>query len=98
MFKLFLLIFFVAIIIVLVLAVPVIFLAVKGSWMGAVLVGLLAIAIFIPLLFVFALTNIFAEFYIILSDLQVWSAVEAGYNLLLKNIRIRLFFHFSYWP
>lgn len=92
LFKLFLLIFFATIIIVLVLALPVIFLAVKGSWMSAVLVGLLAIAIFIPLLFVLALTNIFAEFYIILSDLQVWSAVEAGYNLLLKNIKDSLIF------
>src|SRR4030042_3330792 len=85
LFKLFLLFFFATIIIVLVLALPVIYLAVTGSWLGALLVGLLAVAIFIPLIFVLALTNIFAEFYIILAALQVWSAVEAGYNLLLKN-------------
>lgn len=92
LFKLFLLIFFATIIIVLVLAIPVIFLAVKGSWLSALLVGLLAFAILIPLIFILALTNIFAEFYIILSGLQVWSAVEAGYNLLLKNIKKSLIF------
>ena len=82
LFKLFFLILFRDdIIIVLVLAFPVIYLAVSGSWVGALLVGLLAVAIFIPLIFILALTNIFAEFYIILSDLKVWSAVEAGYNL-----------------
>jgi hypothetical protein len=92
LFKLFLLIFSATITIVLILAIPVIFLAVKGSWMSAVLVGLLAVAIFIPLAFVLALTNIFAEFYIVLSDLKVWSAVEAGYNLLLKNIKDSIVF------
>jgi len=92
LFKLFLLFFFATIVIVLVLAIPTIFLAVKGSWVSAVLVGLLAVAIFIPLVFILALTNLFAEFYIILSDLQVWSAVEAGYNLLLKNIKSSLLF------
>ncbi len=87
LFKLFLFVFFATMVIVSVLTIPVIFLAVKGSWIGAIFVGLLAVAIFIPLMFVIGLTNIFAEFYIILSDLQVWSAVEAGYNLLLGNIK-----------
>ena len=86
LFKLFLLFFFTIMIVFLVLAIPVIFLALKGSWISAVFVGILAVAIFIPLTFILALTNIFAEFYIILSDLKVWGAVEAGYNLLLKNI------------
>lgn len=86
LFGLFFLLFFATIIIVSVLALPVIYLAIAGSWVGAVLVGLLAVAIFIPLIFILALTNIFAEFYIILSNLKIWSAVEAGYNLLLKNI------------
>ena len=92
LFGLFFLVFFATIIIVLVLALPVIYLAIAGSWVGAVLVGLLAVAIFIPLIFIIALTNIFAEFYIILSDLKIRSAVEAGYNLLLKNILNSLVF------
>lgn len=92
LFKLFLLFFSATIVIVLVLSIPVVFLAVKGSWLGVVMVGLLAVAIFVPLVFVLALTNIFAEFYIILSGLRVWSAVEAGYNLLLKNIKNSLIF------
>jgi len=92
LFRLFLLFFFATMIIILVLALPVVYLAVTGSWVSALLVGLLAIAIFIPLIFVLALTNIFAEFYIILSDLRVWSAVESGYNLLLKNILNSLVF------
>lgn len=86
LFKLSLLFFLATFVIVIVLAIPVIYLAVAKSWIGAVLVGLLAIAILIPLLFVFALTKIYAEFYIILSDLRIRSAVEAGYNLLLRNI------------
>jgi hypothetical protein len=92
LFRLFLLFFFAIMIIVLVLGLPVVFLAASGSWLGAVLVGILAVAIFIPLVFILALTNIFAEFYVILSDLKVWSAVEAGYNLLLKNIANSLIF------
>jgi hypothetical protein len=87
LFKLSLLFFFAIFIIVLVLSIPVIFLAVRGSWISAILVGLLAIAIFIPLAFILALTNIFAEFYIILSNLKVWPAVETGYNLLIQNIK-----------
>jgi len=87
LFKLSLLFFFAIFIIVLVLSIPVIFLAVRGSWISAILVGLLAIAIFIPLVFILALTNIFAEFYIILSNLKVWPAVETGYNLLIQNIK-----------
>jgi len=87
LFKLSLLFFFAIFIIVLVLSIPVIFLAVRGSWISAILVGLLAVSIFIPLAFILALTNIFAEFYIILSSLKVWSAVEAGYNLLIQNIK-----------
>lgn len=92
LFKLFLFIFFVMMIIVSVLALPIVFLAIKESWVSAVLVGLLAVAIFIPLAFILALTNVFAEFYIILSDLRVWSAVEAGYNLLLKNVKNSIIF------
>ncbi|MDI6777770.1 MAG: hypothetical protein QMD77_01115 [Patescibacteria group bacterium] len=92
LFKLFLLFFFATIIIVSVLALPVVFLAIKGSWVSALVMGLLAIAIFVPLVFILALTNIFAEFYIILSELKVWSAVEAGYNLLLKNIKSSIIF------
>jgi hypothetical protein len=87
LFKLSLLFFFAIFIIVLVLSIPVIFLAVRGSWISATLVGLLAIAIFIPLAFILALTNIFAEFYIILSNLKVWPAIETGYNLLIQNIK-----------
>ncbi|OGI25100.1 MAG: hypothetical protein A3J76_02630 [Candidatus Moranbacteria bacterium RBG_13_45_13] len=90
--KLFFLFFLAMMIIIFVLAIPVIYLAVSGSWIGALLVGLLAVAIFIPLVFILALTNIFAEFYIILSDLPVWGAVETGYNLLLKNIGSSIIF------
>jgi len=94
LFKLSLIFFFAILIIVLVLSIPVIFLAIKGSWISTILVGLLAIAIFIPLAFILALTNIFAEFYTILSNLKVWSAIELGYNLLVKNIKNSLIFSF----
>jgi hypothetical protein len=86
LFKLAILFFFAIFAIVIILAVPVIYLIAAKFWIGAILVGIFAIAIFIPLIFIFALTKIYAEFYIILSDLLLRSAIEAGYNLLLKNI------------
>lgn len=71
--------------ILLVLGVPVAYLIFQKSWVGAVAVGLLAIAIFIPLAIVVSLTKLFAEFYIILSKLRILSAIEAGYSLLSQN-------------
>jgi len=84
--KLFLLFFLATFVIMIILAVPVVYLVIAKSWVSAVLVGLLAIAIFVPLMFVFSLTKIFAEFYIILFNLRLRSAIEAGYTLLVKNI------------
>lgn len=92
LFKLFLIFFFAILILILVLATPVVFLLVNHSWIGAFLVGLLAIAILMPILFVMAFTNIFAQFYIILSDLKVFSAIETGYTLLVKNLGNSLVF------
>jgi len=86
LFKLAILFFLAAFLVMIILAVPVIYLIIAKSWVSAVLVGLFAIAILIPIMFVFSLTKIYAEFYIILSDLSIRSAIEAGYNLLLKNI------------
>jgi hypothetical protein len=90
--QLFLMFFFATFAIILVLGTPVAYLAITESWISAILVGMLAVAIFIPLIFVLALTNIFAEFYIVLSDLKVRSAIESGYNLLLKNIKNSIIF------
>jgi hypothetical protein len=92
LFGLSLLFFAVTLVIVLILGIPVVYLIINQSFISAALVGILAIAILIPLLFILAITNIFAQFYIILSDLKVWGAVEAGYNLLLKNIANSLIF------
>lgn len=92
LFKLFLLFFVAVIIIVLVLATPVIYFLLNHLWFWTFLFGLLAIAIFIPIIFVLAFTNIFAEYYIVLTELKVWSAIEAGYNLLLKNLGNSLVF------
>ncbi|MFH0930229.1 MAG: hypothetical protein V1814_03180 [Candidatus Moraniibacteriota bacterium] len=86
LFKLSVLFFLATLLIVVILAVPIIYLIAVKSWFGAILVGIFAIAILIPIIFVFSLTKIFTEFYIILSDLRLRSAIEAGYNLLLKNI------------
>lgn len=79
--------FFLAIFLTLViLSVPIVYLVMAKSWLSAILVGIFAVAIFLPLLFVFSLTKTFAEFYIILSDLTLWSSIESGYELFLKNI------------
>jgi hypothetical protein len=86
LFKLSILFFLAILLVTIILAVPVIYLIAVKSWFGAILVGIFAIAILIPIMFVFSLTKIFAEFYILLSDLRLRNAIEAGYNLLLKNI------------
>lgn len=78
--------FLVTLALLIVLTIPVIYLVATKSWISAVLVGLLAIAIFIPLIFIFFLTKIFAEFYVILSGLGIRNALETGYDLLLKNV------------
>lgn len=82
----------VIIIVLLVLATPAVYLFIIKSWISAVILTLLAVAIFIPLAFVISVTEILAEYYIVLSDLKVWSAVEAGYNLLIKNISKNIIF------
>jgi len=92
LFGLSLLVFAVIFVIVLILGIPVVYLVLAHSWLSAALVGILAVAILIPLLFILAITSIFAQFYIILSDLKIWSAIEAGYNLLLKNVANALVF------
>jgi len=86
LFGLSILFFLVIFVLVIVLAVPVVYLIFAKSWADAILVGLFAIAIFIPLIFIFTLTKIFAELYIILSELSILNAIETGYDLLLKNI------------
>jgi len=86
LFKLAILFFLATFAVIVILAVPVIYLIAIKFWFGAILVGIFAIAIFIPLIFIFALTKIYAEFYIILSDLRIRSAIETGYGLLVKNI------------
>jgi len=92
LFGLSILVFLVLFALVLVLAIPIIYLIVTQSYISAILVGLFAIAIFIPLLFIILVTKTLAEFYIVLSDLRIWGAVEAGYNLLLKNILNNIIF------
>ena len=92
LFRLFLVFLLTGITIVLVLATPVIYFLANHLWIWAILIGLLAIAIFIPIVFVLAFTNIFAGYYIVLSDLKVWGAIETGYNLLLKNLVNSLIF------
>lgn len=82
----------VIIVVFLVLATPAVYLFIIKSWISAVILTLLAVAIFIPLAFVIAVTEILAEYYIVLSNLKVWSAVEAGYNLLIKNISKNIIF------
>ncbi len=92
LFALFLLVLLASMIIIFILALPVLYLVFVGSTIGAILVGILAAAIFIPLIFIIVLTNTYAEFYIVLSSLSVWRAIEAGYNLLLRNMLSSIIF------
>jgi hypothetical protein len=92
LFKQFIIFLLAGIILLLVLAIPVIYLVANQLWLWALLIGLLAIAILIPIIFVLAFTNIFAQFYIVLSDLPTWSAIETGYNLLIKNLSNSIIF------
>jgi len=82
----------VIIVVLLVLATPAVYLFIIKSWISAVVLTLLAVAIFIPLAFVIAVTAILAKYYIVLSDLGVWGAIETGYNLLIKNLSKNIIF------
>ncbi|MDD3487005.1 MAG: hypothetical protein PHF35_01330 [Candidatus Moranbacteria bacterium] len=86
LFQLSVLFFLIIFVLVVVLAIPVVYLALNHSWVAAILVGVLAFAIFLPLIFVFSLTKAYSEFYIILSNLSIRSSIETGYDLLIGNL------------
>jgi len=90
--RLFLLFFLAILIIILVLAIPVVYLLTIHSWIAALLVGLLAVAILIPIALILFFTNTYATFYIVLSDLKVMSAVETAYGLLTRRLGPSLIF------
>ncbi|MFA5872023.1 MAG: hypothetical protein WC858_04895 [Parcubacteria group bacterium] len=92
LFQLYLLFFLASAVIVAILAMPVIYLAMMHSFVSAILIGILAVAILVPIMIVITLVNIFSGIYIVLSDLKIFSALEAGYNLLIHNLKKTILF------
>lgn len=72
--------------IVIILATPLAFLFyIKSYWLAGFLT-LIAIIIFIPLLFLISYLKIYGYIYVVLGRLSFWSALESAYNLLRKNV------------
>jgi hypothetical protein len=72
--------------IVTVLSMPVIFLFYLKSYILAVLTLIVAIIIFIPVIILISFIGRYSRFYLILSDLNIKSSLENGYQLFRKNI------------
>jgi hypothetical protein len=72
--------------IVVILSVPVIFLFYLKSYILAVLILIGAILIFIPVIILISFIGKYSRFYLILSDLNIKSSLENGYQLFRKNM------------
>jgi hypothetical protein len=65
---------------------PVIFLFIVKSYVLGVLMALVAVIIVIPMTVLFFFVKKYAYFYLVLSDLNIKSSLEQGYQLFRKNI------------
>jgi hypothetical protein len=72
--------------ILLVVAIPIIFLIVGGSVGLAILLIMLAMVIFIPIIIVAGFVRRYAYYYLVLSDLKIRPAIENAYAIFRKNI------------
>jgi hypothetical protein len=72
--------------IIVVLAVPTIFLFVLNQGFLAIFTIIMAFFILIPLMIIFAFVSKFSFYYLILSNLSIFSSIERGYQLFKKNI------------
>lgn len=81
-----------------VLALPVIFLFFLKSIILGILAAFLALLIFIPLVILFAFVKDYSIFYLVLSNLNIRSAIECAYELFRKNIWESVIFAIFFIP
>jgi len=81
-----------------ILATPIIFLFYAKSFVIGTLLGIIALLIFVPILFLTAFLRIFGYLYIVLGKLPLWLSLENAYNLLTKNIKSAIIFCLLFIP
>jgi len=90
--------YFLTLALILVLALPVIFLFSTHSYVLGSLTALMAFAILIPALVIFSFISQYGSFYILTSDISVRSALEQGYKIFVKNIGSSLIMSLLFIP
>lgn len=99
--KLFLLglsIFFLVFTSMILLSLPVIFLAVNKAYAFAIFLGILAFLILIPAIALATFLYIFGSLYTVLADLKLWNALEKSYELLRKNLLSSIIMYLLFIP
>lgn len=86
LFLLYLILFLLIMASLIVLATPVALLFTSKAYISAILLAILAAIIFIPLAILASFLKTFGEIYIVSGKLSAWSAIEASYDLLGKNL------------
>lgn len=71
---------------ILVLATPVAFLILAKSYVFGVILGIFAVFLAVPIVVTLSFAKTFGLFYGVLGDLKVFSSLEKGYALFLKNV------------
>jgi hypothetical protein len=99
--KLFLLglaIFFLIFASIVVLALPVTFLAISKSYIFAIFLGILALLILFPVMILAGFLYLFGNLYVVLADLSVWNALEKSYELFRKNLLSSIIMYLLFIP
>ncbi|HLN19029.1 MAG TPA: hypothetical protein VK255_02555 [Patescibacteria group bacterium] len=73
-----------------ILATPIVVLFTSKAFVSAILLIILAVIIFIPLIIFASYLKTYGEIYIVSADLNAWSAIEASYELFIKNMSTSL--------
>jgi len=83
--------------ILIVMALPIIFLFKTGVTIPAIILSVLAVLIFIPLLFLLYFLINLGQIYIVLGDLSLKQSIENAYILFKKNMLVNLVLIFILW-
>ncbi|MFA4817716.1 MAG: hypothetical protein WC608_03305 [Parcubacteria group bacterium] len=75
---------------VIILITPIVFLIFNKSYIFAILLAFLALAILIPLAILSVYIRIYGIIYAVLGELKVWASIENAYALLRKNLGVSI--------
>jgi hypothetical protein len=75
---------------VLILVAPIAFLIFSKSYIFAILLAFLALAILVPLAILSAYIRIYGSIYTVLGELKIWASIENAYALLRKNLGVSI--------